>query len=472
MPSTTTTGIRRTTLAAALGALMAATVAAPLHAQDGDDAGSVLDVVREARDDTNARIDEIHDSIEVACGVIAVEACLLNHVAVELPALADELGAYADFIEGLDVPEDFRDDAVTLVTGLRAEVDLVGASIAAAEAADLPAMLEAENVQEAAAADLAAQLDPEWARAAFVTSFGGEMSFDILSFAGDVTDEERAYLAAVREVPQAAAEDFACFGEAISQTYTSTDDLLGALVQCNAGEAVAKNEAAARAIVPPERFTDEHAWLLAGWAEATRLDRLIGDAAVEGDVVKFMVNNARLGIAFRPTPDLDPAFVRGSGFGAVLDPTDPLADTDYGRRLFAVMLEYENLNPLGTAFTAIDFPQVPRAEALPAVVDLAPELRAYDDELSAALDSLQPPPELAADHALIVDFFGTNRQVLDDLIAVAEAGDTDLALELVNAVAGFRSVPADAYCAVATALSEEIRPAVDMFFVPTDPICR
>jgi hypothetical protein len=205
---------------------------------------------------------------------------------------------------------------------------------------------------------------------------------------------------------------------------------------------------------------------LAGFAESTRLDRLIGEAAAEGDVVKFMANNARLGNAFRPTPDLDPAFVRGSGYGAALDPTDPIADTEYGRGLFAAMLDYAAVDPVGTAFTAIDFPQVPRAEGLPAVVDLAPELRAYDDELRAALKSLQPPPELAADHALIVDFFETaNRQLLDDFIGAAETGDVDLTFEL-------ESTGSVAYCAVASALSEEIRPAVDMVFDPNDPVCR
>jgi len=466
MPSITIAGIRRTTLAVGLGALMAATFAGPLHAQSDDDVSTALMAVGEARDATNVRIDEIQDSIEVACQAIAGEACLVDYFAVELPAIADELRAYADVVEGLDLPETFHGDAETLVAGLRAELDLVGASVAAAGAADEPAWRVAIDARLAAAAELASQLDPEWARAAFITSLGGGASIDILSFAGDITDEERAYLAAVRAVPQASAEDFACFGEAISRSYTLTDALLAALVECNAGEAIAKNEAAARAIVPPARFIDEHAWLLAGSAESTRLDRLIGEAAAEGDVVKFMANNARMAIAFRPTPDLDPAFVRGGGFGAVLDPTDPIADTDYGRGLFASMLDYDAVNPIRTAFIAIDFPQVPRTEALPAVVDLAPELRAYDDELRAALNLLQPPPEFAADHALIVDFFETtNRQLLDDFIGAAEAGDVDLAFEL-------ESIGPDAYCAVASALSEEIRPAVDVVFDPSDPMCR
>jgi hypothetical protein len=465
MPSTKPARIRRTALAVGLGALMVTTIAGPLHAQSDDSSASALASVEEARDAANARIDEIQDSVEEACQAMVEEACQVRIVAVELPAIADELSTYADIVEGLDLPETFLADAETLVAGLRAEADLVDASVVASESADGPALQMAFDARVAAAADLASQLDPEWARAAFTTSLGGSTSLEILSFAGDTTEEERAYLAAVREIPQAAAEDFACFGGAISRTYTSTDDLLAALVECNAGEAVAKNAAAARGIVPPERFTDEHAWLLAGYEESTRLDRLIGEAAAEGDIAKFIANNARLGIAFRSTPDLDPAFVRGGDFGPVLDPTARIAGTDYGRGLFAVMLDYSTVNPVRMAVSAIGFPQVPRAEGLPAAVDLAPELRAYDDELRAALSLLQPPPELAADHALIVDFFETeSRQFLEDFIGAAEAGDVALTYEL-------ESAGDDAYCAVASALSEEIRPAVDPYFEPNDQIC-
>jgi hypothetical protein len=108
---------------------------------------------------------------------------------------------------------------------------------------------------------------------------------------------------------------------------------------------------------------------------------------------------------------------------------------------------------------------VPRTEALPAVVELGPELRAYDEEVRAALNLLQPPPELAADHALIVDFFETaNRQLLDDFIGAAEAGNVDLTFELA-------STGPVAHCAVATALSEKIRPAVDAVFDRDDPVC-
>ena len=465
MTSTTTAAMRRVTMAVGLGALMATTVAAPIHAQDDTAADASLAAVREARDAAKERIDEIQESIETACAATSGEICAVTHVAGELPAVGDILAEYATTLEGIDVPEEFSDDLAVQLEWLAEAVEGVGVTVATAAAYDQPAGQAAFQARLSAAEELVSNLEPAWAAAAFVTSLGSEFDNDIYRFAGDVTDDERAYLNAVRQVPQAASADFACFSQALNQTYGSTEALLGALTECGAGEAVAKNLAAAQALDPPARFASEHEWLLAGWEASTRYDKLIGEAAAEGDIVKFMANNALLGIAFSSQADLDPAFVRGAGFGSALDPTEPLAQTDYGRDLFAAMLAYDAANPLGTAFTAIGFPQVPREEALPAVLQLAPKLLAIDDELQAAIAALEPPAELAQDHAAIVEFFATYRGALDDYIGAAESGDVGATFAIENAS------PA-VFCDATAALSDEIRPVVEPFFDPNDFQCR
>ena len=90
-----------------------------------------------------------------------------------------------------------------------------------------------------------------------------------------------------------------------------------------------------------------------------------------------------------------------------LDPTDALARSDYGRGLFAALLDYDFTNPLFSALGA-DFPQVPREDVLQAMVELAPELRALDDEVRANIEAQDPPEELA-DRILSVSFYECDR---------------------------------------------------------------
>lgn len=465
MKPTATVRNHRTWPSLALGLLATLALAVPAYAQ-GDDAATEesLSAVGEARDAAVGRIEAAQDAIDVACVGLAFEACLTNHAAPQLRIVADELDAYADRLEELGVPSAFSEDVTIQVAAHRAESDLVEASVAAASAADIVA-LDAVFVERIeAATELAEQLDPTWARAAYLTSFGS--SSDILAFAGDLTAEERAYLDATRQTDQAAASDFACFSQALSRTYGSTGDVLQALSDCGAGSALPKVEAAARELQPPERFADEHAWWLGVLTERSRLDGLIGEAAVEGDVTKFLANNERLNLAHLPLPDLDPAFLRGyPGPGSALDPAEPLASTEYGRALFRTLMDYEATNPLIRAMSALDISFVPREEALPAVTELAPELTALDTELRAALAALEPPSELAADHAVITDFFDRYSQGLDDFINAAEAGDVEGTFAVQNA--------ADAvYCDASAELSETILPVAEVFFGPDAPVCR
>ena len=108
---------------------------------------------------------------------------------------------------------------------------------------------------------------------------------------------------------------------------------------------------------------------------------------------------------------------------------------------------------------------MPRQEAFPALIELQPELQALNAELKAAVEGLVPPPEFAADHAVITEFFETYTQGLDDVIGAAETGDVEATFALENAADGV-------FCGASSALSEAILPVAEAFFDPDAPACR
>jgi len=438
---------------------------APVHAQDGtaDDTAVFEAIVEEARDATQAITDDVNRAIEDACDGLAYEACLQHVVAEQLPVAARETDAFADLLEGLEVPDVYADDVAAQIVAVRELADLRERIASAAEAADGTLLGELGAAEAAVLAGLAAELSPEYAGFAFLSTFGAD---DYVGVFGGATAEELEYFGAIRRAQGAAQPQFECFGQAINEVYGTTDALLGALYDCGAGTALAAIEDATRDLTPPERFTDAHAWLLAGRAEGSRLDGLIGQAAREGDIMAFLTNNVRLGWVLQPYPGLDAAFL-SAATGAPpirLDPTEALARSDYGRGLFAALIEYRNLNPL-FAGLSVDFPQVSRDVALQAVTELAPELRALEAELRGAIEALEPPVEVAADHTLMLEFFEGRRGRLEELIGAAAVGDIDVLFTIGEA--------ADAEnCATADALSDAIAPIAVPYFDSDSPDCR
>ena len=294
---------------------------------------------------------------------------------------------------------------------------------------------------------------------------------DMVESARELSAADREYLAAIRAAPAAAAENFQCFGRQINTVYGDTSSLLAALAECDAGEAIAKIEAAVLAVEPPARFADEHAWLVASLADRVAFDERIGAAVEAGDVVGFLANNARLDLASRPDPalGLDREFIQaavGAGAGGSrIDPAEALTRTVYGRELHAVMAAYDVQNPFVVLINSIDFPQVPREEALGAITDLGPEILAVDAALSATVEGLVPPPELEADHGVVTGFVADYTGGIEQLIEAAAAGDVDTITAVQNTFE-------DVYCEANAQLSDAIRAAVEPFFESDPVICR
>jgi hypothetical protein len=445
--------------------MAAASVATPAHAQDesGPDTAAFEATVTAARDAAQARSDDAVRAIQDGCAGLATESCNVQFVAAQLPVLANEANTFADFLASVDVPDAYVDDVATHIVALR-EIAVAREGIAAAAAAaDDPLAVELSDQEANVLAALAADLSPEYARFAFLSAFGAD---DYVGTFSSSTAAELEYLAGLRRAGSAAAPQFDCFGQALSVVYGNTETLLQALYDCGAGSALPAIEAETRLLTPPQRYADEHEWLLLERSEASRLDGLIGEAARDGDVISFLADNVRLGLLYRPYPGLDAAFLSAAiGAPAVtLDPTDELARSDYGRGLFAALRDYDKSNPLFSAL-GVDFPQVPGAVALEALTELAPELLALEVELRGAVEALDPPPQVIADHALMLGFLELRRGRLEELLDAAEAGDEPVLFSIGPA--------ADAdYCAVAGALSETIRPVSRVYFDADHPDCR
>lgn len=459
--------LRRAIIPMVVALATAATFVGPVHGQDAssDAADKFLVTLAEARDAAQARIDDTQNAGERACVGLAGEACLQQVAADDISSVAEELESYIDVLEGSAPPEIHADDVAAQILALRAAIENLAHIRAGAIAGDFTAVGDAATVSFSIYADLAASLGPEYAAAAFIHDFGNEVDF--LTGALDLTADDRAYLAAVRDAPRAAASNFDCFSRTINEVYGDPESLLAALSECGAGEAVAKIETALREIEPSERFIDEHAWWLAANAEAVRYDQHIGTAVVDGDVTAFLVHNARMGLAQKPVPGLDPIFVRDALQirSRALDPTEPLARTIYGRELHAALTAYQVLDPTSVFVNTIQFPQIPRETALAAITELAPEVLAMDAALFSALERLVPPPELADDHATILRFFTeTHTGSLESLVEAAANDDVAATFVIENESLA-------AYCEASTALSAQITPAAEAFFDANAPFC-
>jgi len=440
--------------------MAAALFGAPAHAQDAtaDDAAAFLVTVGEASRGAQERIDSTFETSAGECVGLAEEACLQRFLAPDLGATADEIEAFAALLESTDVPERFADDVATHVGALRATVESLGAGVDAALAADRLALDEAAVAQAGIYTELIAELDPAYAAAAFVSALGGRE--DWLDRAAGLAPTDREYLADLRDARLAAGPNFDCFTSAIDRTYGDTTSLLSALSECGAGESLALIEAAMRQLEPTPRFAREHAFWLGAMADSVPFDRMIGEAAEAGDVVSFLVNNARMGRAQRLESWLDPAFVDAISQGAAHRPlrsSEPLAETIYGQELHAAVTAYSIDDPFSMLITTLDFPQVPREEAFPAIAELAAEARESDAALFAALEAVAPPDEFADDHAALLAFFADYSRGVEGMIEAAATGDEAATFAIQNAAE-------QVFCDVEASFSDTIRPAVEPFF--------
>ncbi len=454
------------------------TVEAPTEAPptDGTDSTSATfeDTVRAARDAARAEIDEAEQKIGDDTVELSPEQSLMGPVADGIATIAAVMTDYTELLESLDAPPELAAEIERHVAELRATITRQEAATAAASAGDDARLTELSDEVALQTANLVAALDPSYAEFAFLSPFGSDQG-DFSEFS-ELDEAEIAYLEGVRSAQNEFDERNANFGRAIQRTYVNDEALLRALYEAGAGEAFAAVQTVALELDPPERFADDHArWLLL-LEEQVRLDRLIGEAARDGDRVGFETNNIRLGLlGFPEATEVDPAFGAalkpGSPVGRSLELDEGVPEEPYLFDLFDILFVHQLKNPGSLFFAASDDPGAP-APVAAIIAATGDEVVAAQVATIDAVATLTPPDAYVTDHERILRFFDEELALMEEVVVIAKAegegGDSAATRQALDANSG----PESPYCGVVSELSDEIRPATDVFFDADAPFCK
>ena len=471
MTSSTTRRPVRLVLAL-LGIALAISLLAPVAAHAQDDVSQFDAVVSEARDTAQTAVDAANIASEEGGSTMTPEQQVMGPLAEHLPIIVSELRSYADFLAALEVPGARADDVAAHVAALGDVAGLLDEAATAASTADLPAVGDGYKAMEDILVELAGTITPEYFDLAFISPVRERYeSFKSL------TPEDRAYLEGV----EAAQDEFIRRNQEAGRKvfdgtiYVSPADMMRAFYEAGAGEAFPAVEAELLLLSPTERFVDEHEWRLREAADDSRLDRLIGEAARDGDAISFMAMNNQLalnpelGESGRVYPELDPAFGRamtgGGALSASLDRSTPIGRDPYGAALFDILRGYAYADASMFAADTFDFPGTTTDLQMEAVARNADMFEAAWADVEDRIDTLSPPSGFAADHQVILDYLDEHGTAFRSLLAAAGAGDEGA---IQPALESMRT----GYCSAAASLSDEIAPATTVYFDATFDICR
>ena len=366
-------------------------------------------------------------------------------------------------LSDLTVPDGFAADLETHLAGIGEEIASRENVTIAAAARSINQVMQLEDQYSSILRRYLNELSPTyraWVAAsdesrAFVELFGG------------LTEEEQAYFDGIAAAWREFQRRNAAFGAALEANYTTSDDLLEALAGAGAGTAFEAVYDFAGALTPPLRFEEDHERFLQYLEETVRLDRLIGEAAVNRDMVGFLVANHGLSLVGGSAAlDVSPTFA-GVAFqllppqalASVFDPQSVDFDASYGSELHRLLREFALTFPPDGVYSF--FPQTSDEDGLATIVtitsDIIDGLAPYGDGVGA----LSPPAQVETDHGLIAGYFDDVISIHEAILAAATAGDIAEARELIDSIS-------EPYCDTTEALSDTIRPVAEVYFAPPD----
>ena len=349
-------------------------------------------------------------------------------LAAELPAIIAGVERSARDLEQLVPPAQYAEDQARFIEGQRERVALWEAIVEAAEARDFPRAGQLRASVDAMFRATVAALSPEFLELVLISEAGVEFGRAF----GDLEDEEIAYTDGLAAGMREFSSRVAVFGQRFSQQYANSEALLEALDGAGAGTAFEAARDVIVALEPPDSFRAEHARVLQYLDEAVRLDREIGRAIEERDIVLFVVSNIGLGRnGDHAALDLDPAICRAMRLNPRLCGLS-IAETTgsaYGDAVRAALAEFNAGFGSDGRFLDLVENLISDDDMLRLVETTHPELKLFVTDARGALSLLSPPSEFQADHERIIAFFDSTLETLGGNERAASAFDRAAVLD-------------------------------------------
>ena len=242
--------------------------------------------------------------------------------------------------------------------------------------------------------------------------------------AGTPTAAEQAYLDDVEGVAMLIGEKFAHFGELMGRVYATRGALFEALEEAGAGTAFDAGLAAMEALEPPERFRDDHALGLDGLRDFQRVDREVGQAVVDNDLVAFALANVQLGRLSVVNPLQHSStfcLARFNDSPHLCERPDFSSSGEYGEELYSIMSRLET--DVGPAVGAGQLPALNDEEILEILNAVAANALEILEQSGEDVRALDPPDGFEAGHDRLVRYLGDLLEVATTWRQAVEGGD-------------------------------------------------
>lgn len=286
-----------------------------------------------------------------------------------------------------------------------------------------------------------------------------------------LTAEDQAYLDEVAQAFTRSDANFDKFGDLLSESFASPEAILSALVEAGAGTSFDPVLEALTEIEPTERFVEDHRTFVEGVEKMVEADQAIGAAAADDDIVAFELGNVNLSVV-QSAMRLELSFEACNTMPQtqqLCTPPGELPGGDYGAALNGVMqglaagllprVGVLQESPQGVFLALTYLLRYTPEELVELYGAVEPDAMAVLADSASAVDDLEPPDDLAADHVRLQAWFAETSDTLTALFLATGQDDGD---ERARLQGQFRL----ALCSAADDFSPEAIALVGVVFIP------
>ena len=284
-----------------------------------------------------------------------------------------------------------------------------------------------------------------------------------------LTSEESDYLSEVVRAEKSSGAIFQNFQTIFTQTYPVREALIAALLEAGVGTPFIEKTAILEALDPPERFREDHQVWLKASREMLRIDTEAAEAVEAGDLVRFAVLNGGLGgVNVSARISLSPNFCLRIGQTAdqleLCTPDDSALSGEYQTDINELIRGF--MPAFATSQGNLGFRLSLTPEELNEVMsETFNDTRNTFQGFASALESIDPPDTLTADHERLRTFSKRVVEIAIKVDRLGEEGDYDGARgELLKLEPAFCD-------ARASFESEEFKAAIAILFVGGTSTC-